>query len=58
MDTVLVRGRVLKAGGVLAGVDLGRLRRLAGRARDRLFGRAGIAPGESWSPDVAATWRP
>jgi hypothetical protein len=58
MDTVLVRGRVLKSGGERAGVDLGRLRRLADQARDRLFGEAGVRPGEPWYPDVAAAWRP
>jgi len=58
VDTVLVRGRVLKAGGELVGVDLARRRRLAVQARDRLFGRAGVRPGESWYPEVAAAWRP
>jgi cytosine/adenosine deaminase-related metal-dependent hydrolase len=58
VDTVLVRGRVLKSGGKLAGVDHRRLRRLAEQARDRLFGRAGVRPGEPWLPEVAAAWRP
>jgi len=58
VDTVLVRGRVLKSGGTLAGVDTGRVRRLAEQARDRLFGAAGVRPGESWYPEVAAAWRP
>jgi 5-methylthioadenosine/S-adenosylhomocysteine deaminase len=58
VDTVLVRGRVLKSGGALAGVDYPRLRRLADQARDRLFGEAGVRPGEPWYPDVTAAWRP
>jgi 5-methylthioadenosine/S-adenosylhomocysteine deaminase len=58
VDTVLVRGRVLKSGGELAGVDRERLRRLADEARDRLFRQAGVRPGEPWYPEVAAAWRP
>jgi 5-methylthioadenosine/S-adenosylhomocysteine deaminase len=58
VDTVLVRGRVLKSGGELAGVDRERLRRLADEARDRLFRQADVRPGEPWYPEVAAAWRP
>ena len=42
VDTVLVRGRVVKRAGTLVGVDLDRLRRLGTESRERLL-RAGAA---------------
>lgn len=58
VDTVLVRGRVLKQDGRLRGVDLPRIRRLAEECRDRLFSRAHVRPGGEWHPEVAVTWKP
>ena len=41
VDTVLIAGRVVKEGGRLAGVDLGRIRREAEQSRDYIAGKAG-----------------
>jgi 5-methylthioadenosine/S-adenosylhomocysteine deaminase len=37
VDTVIVAGRVVKRAGDLAGVDMGRVRRLAEESRERVF---------------------
>jgi 5-methylthioadenosine/S-adenosylhomocysteine deaminase len=50
VDTVLVRGRVVKRGGRLLGVDLRALRRRMEAARDGLFARAGVPADGSWLP--------
>jgi cytosine/adenosine deaminase-related metal-dependent hydrolase len=57
VDTVLVRGRVVKRDGRLVGSDLDRVRRLAYASRDRLFERAAAdpvipaaRPGGEWFP--------
>jgi hypothetical protein len=42
VDTVLIAGKVMKRNGQLVGVDLARLDRLAGEARDRLYANAGV----------------
>ena len=39
-----VAGRVVKWQGKLVGVDLGRLRRMIDKSRDRVLARAGYAP--------------
>ena len=44
VDTVFVAGRVVKWQGKLVGVDLGRLRRMTDKSRDRVLARAGYAP--------------
>ena len=44
VDTVFVAGRVVKWQGKLVGVDLGRLRRMIDKSRDRVLARAGYAP--------------
>lgn len=43
VETVFVRGRVVKRAGELVGVDLARLKELAGSSRDRLVHR--LRPG-------------
>jgi len=44
VDTVFVAGRVVKWQGKLVGVDLGRLRRMIDKSRDRVLARDGYAP--------------
>ena len=44
VDTVFVAGRVVKWQGKLVGVDLGRLRRMIDKSRDRVLASAGYAP--------------
>jgi 5-methylthioadenosine/S-adenosylhomocysteine deaminase len=58
VDTVLVRGEVVKRGGRLVGVDLGRIQELAYGSRDFLFRAAaadpqipGARPGGDWFPE-------
>jgi cytosine/adenosine deaminase-related metal-dependent hydrolase len=50
VDTVLVRGRAVKRGGRLLGVDLRGLRRRMEAARDGLFARAGVPADGTWLP--------
>lgn len=57
VDTVLVRGRIVKRSGRLVGVDLDRIRRLAEASRDRIFRRAQddpVIPGAH----LGGTWFP
>jgi cytosine/adenosine deaminase-related metal-dependent hydrolase len=58
VDTVLVRGRPLKRGGRLVGIDMDRVRRLAYESRDHLFQQARSDPaisdahtGGDWMPE-------
>jgi 5-methylthioadenosine/S-adenosylhomocysteine deaminase len=50
VDTVLVRGRVVKRHGRLLGVDMRGLRRRMEAARDGLFARAGVPADGTWLP--------
>ena len=56
VDTVLVDGAVVKRGGVLVGVDVARVRRLAIESRDDILARAagasGVRLGGDWIPDA------
>ncbi len=52
VDTVLVRGRIVKQGGVMMSLDAASVIQTAERSRDDLFLRAGIT-GAGWSPDNA-----
>lgn len=62
VDTVLVRGQVVKAGGKMLGVDLPRLRRRTLESQARILERANagrspadrIVPGGSWQPGIGA----
>jgi 5-methylthioadenosine/S-adenosylhomocysteine deaminase len=61
VDTVLVRGKVIKRGGRLIGVDLERVKRLAYETRDHLFEQAQSDPaisdariGGDWIPERLA----
>jgi 5-methylthioadenosine/S-adenosylhomocysteine deaminase len=58
VDTVLVRGQVVKRGGELVGVDMDRVRRLAYESRDYLFDQcktdeaiSDAAIGGEWMPE-------
>jgi 5-methylthioadenosine/S-adenosylhomocysteine deaminase len=57
VDTVLVRGNVVKRGGRLVGHDLARVRRQAEAARDRLFARAADDPVTA-DAHLGGTWFP
>ena len=57
VDTVLVRGEVVKRGGVLTGHDLARVRRLAESSRDRLFERVKTDPVTA-DAHLGGTWFP
>ena len=50
IDTVLVRGKIVKQHGKLVGVDVKALRRKTERAVDSLFSRAGVARDGNWLP--------
>ena len=56
VDTVLVDGAVVKRAGVLVGVDVARVRRLAIQSRDDILARAagasGVRLGGDWIPDA------
>ena len=62
VDTVMVRGRVVKAGGRMVGIDLPRLRRLTLESQARVLERANAAlPAEdlvtiggNWQPKIGA----
>ena len=45
---IFVAGRLVKRNGALLDVDLGRLRRLADAARDRVLQGTGFEPGFDW----------
>ncbi|HEX9854238.1 MAG TPA: amidohydrolase family protein [Acidimicrobiia bacterium] len=50
VDTVLVAGKVRKQDGELVDHDLGRVRRLAEAARDRILEAAGVTEPGAWQP--------
>ncbi|HMJ34258.1 MAG TPA: amidohydrolase family protein [Baekduia sp.] len=50
VDTVLVRGQVVKRDGELVGVDLARLRRLADDSREFLLSSVGAPRDGAWQP--------
>ncbi|MDX6731495.1 MAG: 5-methylthioadenosine/S-adenosylhomocysteine deaminase, partial [Baekduia sp.] len=54
VDTVLVRGEVVKRNGVLVGVDLPRLRRLADDSRDFLLSSVQAPRDGAWQPAAFA----
>lgn len=51
---IFVRGTPVKRDGILVGVDLPRLRDLAGSARDRVLEGSGLEPGFVWRLDSEA----
>jgi hypothetical protein len=51
VDTVLVRGTVVKRNGQLLTCDIARLRRLAEESRDHLLDSVGAPRDGAWAPE-------
>jgi len=58
VDTVLVRGEIVKQGGQLLGVDLPRLRALALESRERVMQRANADPRHPGCVQLGGCWHP